>query len=257
MINSPFYFHTIRNVMVGFGDLFNDIHVIALDTDGNVAKDVTCPISPVRSQKWLQRINQEAIRAVESEAPNIEIQLPRMSYEITALNPDPGRKLPTLNTQYRSKDTAGLTAHFKQYSGNPYVLNVDLSIYTKKLDEMLQIIEQITPYFAPDMNITILDIPELDLRRDIPIILDSITPSNEFDGPLTEYELIQWTISFSIPFYMYPPVTDAEVIRRVIANIKENEDKTDVRLTNEVDPFDALETDDWTIIETKEDEPVT
>lgn len=223
MLTSPFYFHTIRNLMVGFGDLFNDIHTITLDSDGNVAKDIKVPISPARSQKYIARLYEEAIREEESEAPNIEIQLPRMSYEITSISPDPSRKLATLNQQIRTKnDINGIQKHYKQYSGNPYAIGIDLNLYTYHLDDMLQMVEQITPFFTPDFNITILDIPQLDIKRDIPIILESITPTDtSYDGIMEDYRMIQWTLSFSSSVYMYPPITDSEIIKKIVVNYKD------------------------------------
>ena len=254
-MSNPIYFQTIRNLFVGFGDLFNNLTVQTLDQSNNVVKLVRIPIAATRKQKYIARLRQEIQKQGNKKSPNIEITLPRLSYDMVSIAPDPSRKMNTFVNQIRENDKDGVIRYLKQLAGVPYTAQFELNAYTYHLDEMLQIVEQITPMFTPDFNINITDVPELHLTRDIPILLDGISPDDSYDGLLTDYRFIQWTFSFTANFYLYPPIRDAKIIRRVIANIKESEQKTSAIVINEVDPFDANKSDNWSVKETIIDDP--
>ena len=51
------------------------------------------------------------------------------------------------------------------YMPVPYNMNFELSIYTKINDDMLQIIEQILPYFQPEYSLTVDLVKELGEKK--------------------------------------------------------------------------------------------
>ena len=77
----------------------------------------------------------------------VQMTLPRMSFEFTSLTYDPSRK--TTKTQSFLTTTPDGTEIKRVYSSVPYNMGFTLSIYTKLNDDMLQIVEQILPYFQP------------------------------------------------------------------------------------------------------------
>ena len=237
--DSPFYFHTMRNLVVVFGDVFNGIRVTKEDSAGNTVKTLTVPLAFSRRQKYLSRLREDQRKDADSTAATIELSLPRMSYDIVGIDPNNGNRLNPRTLQMREISTVGVEDYLKQMSGTPVTISMELSIYTYSLDEMLQIVEQIIPYFVPDFNVNILDIPELNIRKDVPIKLENISPTDSFEGLMDEYRIIEWTIGFTTDIEIYPAIQQGGVIRKVINDFKLNDDKILVNVTHELDPFNA------------------
>ena len=69
-----------------------------------------------------------------------------MSFEMTTINYDASRKTSITQT-FRSYNTGNLNNVKKVFMPVPYNVGFMLSIATKLNDDMLQIMEQILPYF--------------------------------------------------------------------------------------------------------------
>jgi len=97
----------------------------------------------------------------------------------------------------------------------PYNLDFELFVMAKQSDDALQIIEQILPFFQPDYTVTINDMADMGIKRDVPIILNSIAYEDSYRGEFTERRAIIYTLNFTSKFYLYGPVTDSKVIKQV------------------------------------------
>lgn len=219
--DSPFYFHTFRNLVVAFGDVFNGIQVTKEDSSGSVQKTLTVPLAFSRRQKYLSRLREDQTKNPDSSAANVELSLPRMSYDVVGIEPNTSKRLSPYTLQGREIETIGVSNYLRQMSGTPVTASIELTIYTYSLDEMLQIVEQIVPYFVPDFNVNVLDIPEMGIRKDVPIRLENINPSDSYEGLLTDYRIIEWTIGFTSDVEIYPAVQEGSIIRKAITNLHE------------------------------------
>jgi hypothetical protein len=113
----------------------------------------------------------------------------------------------------------------------PYNLNVQLYVMAKNSDDALQMVEQILPYFQPDYTLTIKDMPEMGVARDIPIVLNSINYEDSYKGDYAERRAIMYTLDFTTKFYLYGPVTSSKVIKTV--QVDQYTDLPDVSPTRE------------------------
>ena len=59
MLGSYFYHEIIRKTVIGFGTLFNEVHVRHQDATGKDISDIKVPISYGPKQKFLARIQQQ------------------------------------------------------------------------------------------------------------------------------------------------------------------------------------------------------
>ena len=59
--NRQFYHETVRSIIVGFGTLFNDIHVVRKNNSGVVTQSMKVPLAYGPKQKWLTRLDQDAV----------------------------------------------------------------------------------------------------------------------------------------------------------------------------------------------------
>ena len=91
----------------------------------------------------------------------------------------------------------------------PYNIAFELSIMAKLSDDALQILEQIVPYFQPSFNITVNLISSIGEKKDIPIVLESINYSDQYEGGFESRRTIIYTLSFVAKTYLFGPVADS------------------------------------------------
>jgi len=211
MLDQRFYWGTIRKSIVAFGNMFNNITIERKDANGNVVQIQRVPLSYSPQQKFLAKIRQQP----DVDNINFQVILPRMGFEMVSLDYDPNRKISPMQ---QSRTINSSTSASAQYAPTPYNINVLLYIYTKNQDDGLQIIEQILPYFNPDYNLTLKAIPELDIKNDLPILLNSIGFQDEYEGDLTTRRAIIWTLSFVMKLNFYGPVNRQGIINKVTTN---------------------------------------
>jgi len=205
-----FYNEILRSVIIGFGSLFNDIEVQHKNDKDQTTSVIQVPIAYGPTQKFLARMQQEA----NLNRP-IQITLPRMSFEFTSLQYDPERKT-TKNQNFITQTPDGSQIK-RVYSPVPYNMGFTLSVYTKLNDDMLQIVEQILPYFQPHYNLSIKFLGNLNEVRDIPVVLDNIDMTDDYEGNFDTRRALIYTFTFTVKTYLYGPVTDitGDIIKKV------------------------------------------
>ena len=225
--NRQFYHETVRNIIVGFGTLFNDIHIVRKDNNGSITQSMKVPLAYGPKQKWLARLDQDA--GLDSK---VAITLPRLGFEIQNLTYDPARKLNRVQKFKKVKSSASDSNKMDtQYMPVPYNLNIQLYAMAKNSDDALQMVEQILPYFQPDYTLTIKDMEAMGIARDIPIVLNSINYEDSYKGDYAERRAIMYTLDFTTKFYLYGPVTSSKVIKTV--QVDQYTDLPDVSPTRE------------------------
>ena len=89
---------------------------------------------------------------------------------------------------------------------------------TKNSDDGIQIVEQILPFFQPEYTVSIKEVPEMDIVRDVPVVLNSIAYEDTYEGDFTTRRAIIYTMSFTAKSYVYGPITTAKPITKVQAD---------------------------------------
>jgi hypothetical protein len=128
-----------------------------------------------------------------------------------------------------------------------YRLGIQLNILTKNQDDALQILEQILPYFQPEYTVTVKQVDD-SVSSDMPIVLQSVNISDEYDSDFNSRRVILYTLDFESKVRFFGPVVQDTVIRRVIANFINDEiEESPEFLTRQdtiVNPFDTTNTAD-------------
>jgi hypothetical protein len=131
----------------------------------------------------------------------------------------------------------------------PYNLEVVLFVMAKQSDDALQIVEQILPYFQPDYTITINDMADMGIKRDVPIILNSISYEDNYEGDFESRRALIYTMNFTCKFYLYGPVTSSSVIKTAqvdqFLDLPDKSPKREQRLTVTPNPAGADADDDF------------
>ena len=229
MLGTYFYHEILRKTVIGFGTLFNNINIRHKDASGTNFSVMKVPLAYGPMQKFLARIQQQP-----DLDRDIAITLPRLSFEMQGLQYDPTRKTGIAQTFL---STSGGTAK-KVYMPVPYNVSFELSIMAKLSDDALQILEQIVPYFQPSFNITVNLISSIGEKKDIPIVLESINYSDQYEGGFESRRVIIYTLAFTAKTYLFGPVADdpAGLIKKVDVDYYGN---TNIKTAKRVQRYSA------------------
>ena len=227
MIGKNYYNEGIRKLTIAFGQLFNNIIIENTSSTGAVTKRIRVPLAYAPKEKFLVRLEQQANLQKDRE---VAITLPRLGFEITGLSYDSSRKLNKMNKTIRVKSNEEGKKQNFNYTPVPYNINFSLYSFTATAENGLQIIEQILPFFQPEYTVTMNVVPELSIKRDIPIILNSVNYEDTYSGDFTTRRAVVYTLQFTAKTYLYGPMSNQGVIKTVQSDLGAD---TDSPLTRE------------------------
>jgi hypothetical protein len=203
------------------------------------------PLAYGPQQKFLARLNSDP-----SLASKVAVTLPRLGFEMNGITYDPSRKLNRVQKFRKVKTSANDADKLDtQYMPVPYNINFTLYAMAKNSDDALQIVEQILPFFQPDYTLTINDMADMGIKRDVPIILNDVSYEDNYQGDFTERRAIIYTMTFTAKFYLYGPVTSTSVIKTVqvdqYTDLPDQSPKREQRYTVTPSPASADADDDF------------
>ena len=219
MLNGQtFYYGILRKTIVAFGRLFSDIKIERHDKEGNLEQVVAVPLAYAPKEKWIVRIDSDP-----ELSGHTYTTLPRLSFEITGYSYDATRK-----TNRMAKIACEKTTGSRSAMNSPVPYNVDISLYvlTKTQEDAMQIIEQILPTFTPEYTLSILAVPDMHVVQDIPIILNSITVQDDYDGDFQTRRFVTHTLTFTLKINLFGGISEQNLIKKVIVPITGNPSAT-------------------------------
>jgi hypothetical protein len=240
MLSQDFFYHSsIRNYIVAFSHIINDIHVQRVTTDGTLVKDIKIPISYGQKDKLFYYLERN-----ENIGRKIDTFLPRIDFEITGITPDPTRQRnPINNLSVIDGDEINET-----FSGVAYNFSFDVNLICNYLDDLYQALEQILANFNPDFTIKIDQIESLGISPNLKIILTGTELNINQDLTADDYRSCEATLTFDLQGYLFKPIGTYGKIRTVIADlINYDTEKVWSTLTSE------LQEDDETIVDSSVD----
>jgi hypothetical protein len=221
MLNDSVFYHGIvRKCIIGFGRLFSNIYIdrkISDPVNGEQAQRIHVPLSYAPKEKWLVRIDED---------PTLEnhtlTSLPRMSFEIIAYTYDSLRKInrmQQLKNNCISEDPSQSTS-----IRTPVPYNIDMSLYiiTKTQEDALQIMEQILPWFTPEYTMAINAVNDMGVKLDVPVVLNSVIVSDEFEGDFQTRRFVIHTINFQMKVSLFGPMEQQGVIATANVNLSDS-----------------------------------
>ena len=215
MLGSTFYHQTIRKYVAVFGTLFNDINIERKNSSGVVVERLKVPLAYGPKQKWLL-----AIQETTANRKVVATRTPRMGFAMTGISYDSARKLNTIGRNVAANTSSTTSNMTTMYNPVPYNFDFQLFILVKNAEDGTQILEQVLPYFTPEFTVTVNTIPDMNIKADVPITLNSADVADEYEGDLTARRTITWTLSFTLKGFIYPNVTSGEIIKSIEVNFR-------------------------------------
>jgi hypothetical protein len=211
-----YYRHNqLRNLTVAVGTIFNSLFIRKVDDDDNIVDEYKVPLSYSGKDRFLSKI-----KSIDTSV-NVQNFIPRIGFMMESMGYASDRQLSPFNKMDSSarRGTDGWEKS-NTYTPAPYDVEYSVSIYTNTMDEALQIIEQVAPMFRPVFNVTVNEIPELEILRDIPIILNSVSIDDNWSSNFDQGELrsIVFDLSITARANLHPPVTTQGTIETTFIN---------------------------------------
>ncbi len=253
MFNTTFSHNTIRNTVASFGSLFNGLKISRKNPNGTELQLVDVPLAYSAREKWVTRMNGNT-----DLLKSTSITLPRMAFEMTGVHYDPSRKLNSGN-RFTNIVAGNPTTLNSSFSPVPYNITFELYLAAKTIEDSLQMLEQILPYFTPHYNVSVNMLPELGIVQDIPIILNNVHSEDNYETDWKEERIIMQTLSFTAKINLFGPVLGGgAVIKKtdkinLYTNLQGIATLPEMTYYSAVNPLTANETDTHTIIEMWED----
>ena len=215
MLGSTFYHQTIRKYVAVFGTLFNDINIERKNSSDVIVERIKVPLAYGPKQKWLL-----AVQDTTADRKVTATRTPRMGFAMTGVSYDSARKLNTIGRNVKANTSSTTTSMVTMYNPVPYNFDFQLFILVKNAEDGTQILEQILPYFTPEFTVTVNTIPDMNIKADVPITLNSADVADEYEGDLSARRTITWTLSFTLKGFIYPNVTSGQIIKSIEVNFR-------------------------------------
>lgn len=243
------YNSSMRNYIVMMGDLFSNVQVMRKRDDKIDLQRV--PITYASKERFMMKLDKLNSINSTKEVAKVDTVLPRMSLNMLDIVYN---GMYATSNQIRSiQESRGTFKDISQYNSTPYKMIFELSIWTRHMDDMFQIIEQILPYFQPHFTTTITELHnnQINYERDIPVTLQSVAIDDIVETDTGSRRQLQWSIVFEVPGWLYPPVANIEGQIKTIYldfhnNMREISNADDVyeSVDYQIDPVDA-NFDEW------------
>jgi len=191
----PFYNRIIRKMVVGFGNLFNNITLVRYNPNQTEQERFVIPISYAAKELYVKRLLQDP-----DLDKKVQMSLPRFSFEMTGFSYDADRKQNTNIKNYGLKGNSTIS----QYNPVPYNFDFSLYLYTRNIEDATQALEHILSYFTPDYTIKLNLVPDMSIVKEIPVILKDVTQDIEYEGDMShDTRVIIWTLNFTVKGFIF------------------------------------------------------
>jgi hypothetical protein len=201
---------SIRKLVIAMGSLFNNVKLEQTDENNNT-RLFAVPLSYATKEKFVKRLTQPSSI---SDNTRIQISLPRMSFEMSNFSYDFTRKMNKLNIKTLSNSINPTSS----YTEVPYNFTFNLHVYTRNLEENLQIMEQILPYFSPEFVVSIKS-NSLHPSVDVPISIGTTVLTQEYEGDFSTRRFIISSYQFIAKYYIFGPIKTEYIIKDINLNL--------------------------------------
>lgn len=215
-MSKVFYNRIIRKMVVGFGNIFNNITLVRYNPDQTEQERLLVPIVYANKELYVHRLTEDPLLDKK-----VQVALPRMSFEMSGFKYDSSRKLNTNIKNFGGGSATSPTGIRSQYNPVPYDFDFNLYLYVRNIEDGTQIIEHILSYFTPDYTIKLNLVPDMGVVKEIPVILNSADQYIDYEGDRErETRIIIWTLNFTAKGFIFGPVSDVgNIITHSITSI--------------------------------------
>jgi hypothetical protein len=217
-MKNHFYHFTLYKTLAAFSDLFNDMEVFNYDKEKTKAiGKMKVPVIIAPKEKVISVLAADSAQKTEEDN-----QLPKISINWTGISLDTPRLAGITETRKLlvstiKDDSNGNIISKDVYTDIkpvPYKLNLEVILWTKYMIHMNQLLENILPFFHPDIHVSIYE-RTAGIERKLQVRLESTTFNNVVDLQETDRRILQSVLGFTIETNLYKPLTIQGSVEKV------------------------------------------
>lgn len=221
-MNKPHFFYNLaRKISVQFCDIFSDIKVARYNKGtGEILKYVKVPMKfAPKTKQWYWK----EITNTDGESWNVDKAFPIIGISLENVEYNSERQV---NRNSMVVYETGSMNVKKFFNPVPYDFQFTVQIAAYYTIDILQIIEQVLPYFTPENYIEV-QLPELSIKNDsstiteplmMKVVYNDATKDEQTEIDETLDRVIIWTLNFTVQGYLLKPVTNESVIKQISIN---------------------------------------
>ena len=218
-----FYYNIMRKTIVQVLDIFNNIRIAKYDKDGAVVDYTNVPLkfAPKTKQWYFKEYKRK-----KDGLTMTDTVFPMMALNMTSIDFAKDRLVNNLQKITAFNNTTTLSEHLTPI---PYDFHFTLEVVTKYIIDMIQIFEQILPWFDPFLILRI-DIPELNISSktdtddndygsnalELRVLYDSITTNQPTDIDLADLRTLNWNFDITVKGFLFQPVLTEPAINKIV-----------------------------------------
>ena len=225
-----FYYNIMRKIIVQTLDIFKDIKIAKYNDAGGIDKYIKVPLQfAPKTKQWYF---QQSKRNSDGLTINDNVY-PVMAMQLTGLEFARDRAVNNLQKIITESNDGNIITHLTPI---PYDYMFNLEIVGEHFIDILQIIEQLLPWFNPHVIIRIT-IPELNIQvqpdkdnpnshgsepLEIRITYGGISPEQPAEIDMAEVRLLRYTIDFIAKGFLFQPIQDEKSIQKIVHEVYAN-----------------------------------
>ena len=224
-----YYNRTLWESISAFADMFNDMSIINYDKDGKAIGWKPVPVTLGPKEKVIAELQGDPATP-DSTPPNY---LPRISIIWNGISRDTERQRGKYEkrrilVEYVADPVTGADepAAIRDVNTVPYIINIEMSIWTRYMGDMAQILENILPFFNPEATVSLYE-RGIGTEREAKVTLESVSPNFVTDISEPERRILQCNLSFKMECNFYlPQLPISKPIKRVTTRMGIDSTKT-------------------------------
>lgn len=214
-MKSYFYPQSTYTSILAFSELFNDLTVRVYDKKNEIVGIKPVPLTLTPKEKIASILSTTHVNDID---PQVDNYLPRISINLTGMEFDKERmrgknEHRLLNIEY--DDNTKKRTMQVDVQPIPYILNFEVTIWSKYMVDGIQLIEYITSDFAPQMYVSFKE-RNFGIEHKSKVTLDSVSPNFVYELGESERRVITWTMRFSMETVIYKPM---ELAKEILCSI--------------------------------------
>lgn len=205
MLGNYFYHASTRKLISAFGSLFSNLRIVRIGRDGDISDVIQVPIRHGPRDNIISFNRDVGELNPDSFAKKFMETFPRMTFEMTGMNYNSNEVLNrNQRTNYPDGEGGPYSSFVPPYV--PYIFDFNLYVIAKNKTDGLQIVEQIIPFFRPQLIMSLQNVPKEGSSVDIPVTLMSVSEEDNYEDTADQHRRVIYTLGFQIKYGFYGPV---------------------------------------------------
>lgn len=201
-IRNYLYLKSIWSGVAGFADQFDDMSILAYDSQGRAVGYKRVPVTLGPKEKVVAALIAEEGGTSVYPPDNY---LPRISIAWNGFDRDLQRQRGNHERRKLFVDIDdGCERIRSDLQPVPWKMSFEVTLWTKYMDDMAQLLENILPFYNPDAPISFIE-RGVGLERQAQVTLESVQTNFQTDIQNTERRYLQANLSFSMEINFYRP----------------------------------------------------